>query len=70
MTLALIFLPLAAAAAAMRIRADRPRRALLVATAAIHAARRRAAVSLALAGAADTGARLSAARGAPHRRSG
>ena len=38
MTLALIFLPLAAAVAAMRIRPDRPRRALLVGTAAVHAA--------------------------------
>ncbi|MGD9780964.1 MAG: proton-conducting transporter membrane subunit [Kiritimatiellia bacterium] len=38
MTLALIFLPLAAAVAAMLIRPDRPRRALLVGTAAVHAA--------------------------------
>jgi hydrogenase-4 component F len=38
MMLALIFLPLLAALACMLIRADRPRRALLVATAAVHAA--------------------------------
>ena len=38
MIAALIFLPLAAAAAALLVRPDRPRRALLVATAAIHLA--------------------------------